>query len=416
MLALLPIFWDPILRGLADVLGVGVLSVAILLAIEKPIWRRPVPQLLVLAVLGVGLFLFRRWYAFYIVALWLAVMADLGSEFAAGRESARSLRAAALKLVAPPLALVMSLPFLLPTRFQQIQKILLHDLYAAYRGSNQWLVALYNLRCLSPLYVALAVLGAYTAKKAWGRRGCLICGVYLVAGYLLFKRTQDMDIQHWYGVLPVLCPLIMAGAERVARIRFGRVLAPALLALASFQLFLALTPYDSPLVRAVQPMFCPRLTPPIHRDDLEEFGRLAEFLRGLPGSEPIYVLAASRYFNFDMLGGFFQERGDLEWTRIALTHMLHSRDGFPIRFFRSEWVVTADPLQLDSIPSVSAPMVWLDEKLKDRAFLARFERAKESFRLEGDKRVSVYHLRRAFSQEEITAFAAEYEGWRLAHS
>src|SRR5262249_1621513 len=75
-LALLPQFWLPILRGFPDVLGMGIMSGILLMHLLKPMWERPIWQMISIGfVIAVSLW-FRRWYAYFVVASILAILFD----------------------------------------------------------------------------------------------------------------------------------------------------------------------------------------------------------------------------------------------------------------------------------------------------------------------------------------------------
>ncbi|HET7564281.1 MAG TPA: hypothetical protein VFJ96_04755, partial [Gemmatimonadaceae bacterium] len=213
--ALLPHFWLPILRGYPDVLGMGVLAILLALQVRRPMWERPLTHALGVGLAIAGLLLFRRWYAYFVIAWAVAVVGDLAYVMLRRRLDGAPWRAvrglAASGLVAGAAAALVMYVALSPARIHAMATTSYRTLYAGYRSHGLGAVLAVDWAWLGAATALLALAGLVFARRYWHARAALVLAIYTVVGIGLFQHTQDFGMHHWYGVMPVLAVCVMTG-------------------------------------------------------------------------------------------------------------------------------------------------------------------------------------------------------------
>jgi hypothetical protein len=290
------------------------------------------------------------------------------------------------------------------------------ELYAGYR-SAQLVTAFhtYYQKYLGLTTVIILGAGLYFSTCVGGLRRVAFIGVYLASGFLLFQRTQDFGCQHWYGLMPGLCVIFMAGVTGLLNLvqsnRSKMSVAGLVVAVLALQLWNYTTPKVSQRIPFLRSVF---LTGefPLVRSDLEEFRRMVNTLAELQVSdEKVYVVASSDTLNAEMVRNATEQWsiGSRLKKDIQFTHEVDSRDGFPGRFFESRLIVVASPVQLHLAPGAQQNVSFLiDKMLHDNNFRDRFEHLQPAFALEHNVQVSLYRLKSPFSHDEILQLLQEY--------
>ena len=89
---------------------------------------------------------------------------------------------------------------------------------------------------------------------------------------------------------------------------------------------------------------------PLVRDDLKEIDRLLQYIERLSADKPgasFYLLSSSALWNSSILQTAVKEKykNPDRMPRINTTSDVDRRDGFPLQFFTSRYVIVAEPLQ-----------------------------------------------------------------------
>ena len=288
---LYPGLWVPLVRGYPDVGGLPLAVGALAVYLGRPPGRLRWHHLFALAGLLAGLVLFRRWYAFWVVAFGAAVAVDGG--LAAARAVAARDFAAAVRCLRPAVALGLLLPAALGLAALPVLRDMAGNDYAdvltGYRSDRAighrlgWLAYDVGLAYLVPAAVAAAALAAGS-----GRRPALFVAGMVPVMLAQFTRVQDPNLHHLYLFLPALTLLPAAGLARLPR----WAVVPA----AAGWLFL-LVPVIVPEAGNLRPRLIPVMAyvdgRPFARTDLAEFRRLAGYLNALPAGERYVVLRSA---------------------------------------------------------------------------------------------------------------------------
>jgi hypothetical protein len=413
VLAVSPQLFAPIVRGYPDVGGVGLAALVLWLYLGAP---RPLP---VRTALGLGallalLFLFRRYFAHWVVAFGAIATVDT---------VVGTLRAGALRraLVALALIAVAAAAAVCALAWPLVQRVLTTDFadaYAAYRpAAGLELVRATILDGAGILYALAPVAAAVVllARRATRRIAGVLFG-QCAAATLLFASVQGFGPHHYYVVLPGAV-LLVGLAARAAR--------PALAsaALAAFALAGGLAQVTTfaraaaPLHAALVPLVPARRTAPMVRTDLAELrALLASVERTLAAAGPdarLYVLGSSETLSDELFRGARHEPGLGFVGRVLPTAHVDRRDGFPANLLRADLVCLGLPAQthlaVREQTVVAAPALCFERGL---AIASAFRRLPETFTLQGGVEVSLWERVRAPRPEEVRELS---EFLRQAH-
>ena len=347
---LVPTLWWPISFGYLGIGGVGLCLLALMLYFTHGREPTPVLHLVAVGVVLCGLFLFRRWYAFWAVAFGVMVLADALTELwqrRGGGEAWAALRAPVIIGGSSVMAAVVLAPSLVAQvvmtdygdRFKayKIHETVFAEL-AAWVHHFGWLV-------LGLFVVSAGVLISSAAR----RRVTLLMLLQMVVTFLLFRRVQDPSPQHWYIYLAIMLVVTAAGFVELshrARGRFShRLSAAVILGLG----VLSTVVFARPSGPTLAPFLSAPQMVPQTRSDLREVRRLLSFLDRLQANAPgyIYVLGSSPTLSDTSLGFANLSLGTSYQSPYLIAQSAHvdRRDGFPANLLEVRYVVVGEPLQ-----------------------------------------------------------------------
>ncbi len=410
--------WAPALRGQPEVAGLF-LVVVVLWCLQRDSATNPQARSLVAqGVILALLVLTRRWYAYWVVAYFPAVLvaafvADLSagrpSEGWRTREAARRLLIVGTTFVA--VFSVVATPILVRTLTSDYQ-----DAYSAYDWNGSRLLDVVSVvRYFGAVELALAGTGmAILASRAATRQLAVVLTVQAIIAFGLFTSTQDMVAHHYYLIFPP----VAIGVATVALTLYHRErrtlgLAAAvgvvlLVAAGSAITFTDVAGPPSPRVRTPER--------PFTRSDL---GAIADFwdrLVHLDGVHDgrVYVVASSDTINADLLVNYCLHQIGLprnECDFIMPTSDVDKRDGFPYGF-DARYVVVASPVQYHLNPTGQRVVGVLAREVESGAGLgASFRRLPGVTHLDGGVELSMYERFEPIAPAVANAVIAELQGY-----
>jgi hypothetical protein len=353
-IALLPLLWVPTLIGLPDVVGCVVMPFAWWLVRGRPS-RLPPRRVVAAALLLALLVVLRRWYAYWAVALVVALALEAVLE----AEGRRALAAAGGRLAA--LGGIALGAFLLVTGAHGVAMMRTDygALYVAYGSADPTYTAAVELwRRFGPIPLVLALGGAALGLASPAQRATTrLMLVQAAVVILTFARTQTMNAHHYTMLVAIVVLAGVCAARAIDAVPAGaRSLACTML------VAVLATSFSGVLAPGIRPALGPvaAVLPaidyaPLVRDDLEQVGVLVRRLDDITraGNDKVYVLSSSMALNEEVLANAHLVDPTLPALdeRILPTSHLDLRDGFPWALAMARFVVVTDPVGYHLDPS-----------------------------------------------------------------
>lgn len=401
---LAPRLWLPVLVGLPDVAGCIVIPL-VWWALRDPVAQIASRRLAGIAAALALLVVLRRWYAYWVLALLLALAAE---QLFRVRDRRALLAAWARIALLGGAALLL---FLLVTGSHGIAMLSADygRMHAAYRSARPLLAApSLLLRDFGAFWLLLAAAGAVVAlRSATTRAAARLLLVQSLLVVLLFARTQNFNGHHLYLLFPQLATFAaIATATLGGARRSGRAVAAVVVALLVIDFAVQLAPGVQGALGPLAGAFGGVVHPPLVRSDLGEVARLTRTLDALTRDENsrIYVLSSSVLLNDEVLANAHRTDPSLPDLRgrILSTSHVDQRDGFPWALAQAGFVVLSDPTGFHLRPEDQRVVgVPADAIRGGRGIGRAFERLSDVFVLEDGSTVTIHARRRETSRDEI---------------
>jgi hypothetical protein len=429
--AFLPLLWIPVLIGSVDVGGVIIVLIVLMLYFRADLADQSMVNLVAIGLLLSLLVLFRRWFAYWVVGFFGALFICEGLRYLWNKERrvhwvflARNIlimggiSVCSFFLVATPIAWKM-----LTTNYR--------DIYSAYRSSHPFihnLAALYNH--IGLLTLGLAGLGIALSLVNEKRRNVafFLCMQFVIS-FALFARTQDFVLSsggHSIGAQHLYLALVTIGLFAVffmqdlfLRVRSHAGKAALLLiflagSLANF--CVTFMPRAGEIAKDLN-FALPKIRQyPMVRTDLDQMQAMLDTLHDLIRNSPasIYILASSFSLNSSVAQGacFLLEptQSNLAY-RIFPTTDVDKRDGFPVLFLESRYVVLTIPFGYHLAPEDQRVIGILANQLVSGEGIGKsYDRLNYEFRLEDGSYAFIYQRTRPLDPLEVKALSDQFVG------
>ncbi|RUL87791.1 hypothetical protein [Tautonia sociabilis] len=415
-LLLLPAFWVPILRGYPEAGGMAMALVVLWLYFSSTDRRSYHPAYFAIGVLLAGLFIFRRWYAYWVVAF-LAISA-LDRAVLAVMDLRRNgfdwRRLARLTLPVPVMGLV-AFAVLAGLAMPMVRRVLetdFADIYSAYnRGGGLIGNLTLSFRPFGWLPTLLGVASLlYLAAGRSTRRMSLFVGAQAVLIVALFFRIQFLMMHQLYMLLPGYLLVCCVAATRIAGLLPNRTLRAGWLGgLLAIGLTVSVPTYCGAARPLIEPIagLLPERCQPLVRHDLDAFIRLnsaiEEHLAGTDGK--VYVLASSISISADHLihaGPSLRMPFPSANRVIGRWCIVDKTNSFPRELLQADLVVVASPIQYHLDPS-DQRIVGIPARhfLEGTGIARAFERLPETFTIEQGIEVYLFKKTRPIEPSEV---------------
>jgi hypothetical protein len=410
------------MRGFVDVGAVAISYVILGLFLAAPQGRWNVGRWAAVGALLALLFIFRRYWAFWVTSFAMVVTIDaLWQAWQArsdpGRAWLRPLAApAVVGTASAATAAIVAWPMVwraLTTSYA--------DIYSAYQMPATASLLAEVARSTADLVAAngvlatlagVAALGMLVAGRGTRRMGAMLAALAILS-YLQFRRVQGPGHHHhllWSSLLTAATAL--AATSLAARLRPGRAwaLVAGLVVTGGLQWAAAAVPAGA----AIRVLMCGSTAElPLVRTDLPELGRLvatidrvAAEMGGRPG---IYCLASSAALNSNILYAYppSLHRPFASALLVRNTANIDKRDGFPSELVTADLVVVCDPPQVhQGLENQQVVVEPARQFLAGEGFGSAFERLPVEFMLEGGVHTFLYVRTRPIEPADVAALSA----------
>lgn len=401
-------FWAPTLRGYVDIVGLIFLGLATLLLFHSEFFKKqPVKTAIVLGILIWLPFLFRRWYAYSIVAFFISAFAF--GLFTRCREE-KFWQAAIRICVWLGLAGLVATICACSLQYGLVIRALTTsyaDMYAAYQAPLP-IHFLEALQRLGYYVLLLTALGTVILFLNYGKNNYgLFCLVSAVITFGLFIQTQQLGAHHFLPVAFWLFPAYVTGVEFLSRFvvfpKSGRLYPAAIISLAI--LYLSLVTSNS--AGKIEAFFVPiARTPPLRIEKFSEYKRLTSDLEArLKERQHFAVFASSANLSDALLAAINPA------LRPFLSPAPHiaAQARFPFDILRSDYAVAATPPQTHMAPSTQVNITLPGKMLlENTGFGSAFEKV-ASYKLANGVTAYLFHRQRPVTPTEMKSLLDELE-------
>lgn len=350
--------WIPTLRGYPDILGTILIGLILLIYLGTPIEKQNFILLLFTAGFLAIMSISRRYLNFWVEGFFVA--AFLERSFSILLSGTRNYKAY-LNLIKNLfiIAIIFLALDVLITGPMIKRQLMTHwsEIYQAYQEQSSWLG-----RCLEftehfgPLYSALVVIGV--VLSAWTRRIRQFAAFLIIQTIITvaaFTKVQSFDYHQYLMLCPGFLLFMAVFIDRSAsslqslipRIIFTVPYLTFIVSMFAYSIVPGFTMPKSALF--LYPKEQEEYKPQV-RNDLEEINRLLEYIEGLAAEKPgstFYLLSSSELWNSSILQTAVKEKykDPDKMPAINTTSDVDRRDGFPMKFFTSTYVIVAEPFQ-----------------------------------------------------------------------
>ena len=408
----------PMLKGYIDVACLLPASLAVWLFIDFDLTKfngQTVKRDVLLSLNLLLPFLFRRYFAYFIVGYMVGWCCCAVYRIAVSAEKKRQAALAALGNLAVigGVALAIMMLFFRP--------LLLHVLtnnyaqqYAGYDTDLYTKLSLVveRIGLWFLLLGGVAIVLSLATRRLRGITG--LCAVSVAVEVPLFFRVQQMDVHHVYIItlqVFLLAALAIYQLYAVLRRGAGRIVVAALLLGSSFSFLYTFFPACRPILQAGEVLWT-NAYDPLRRNDLEQLHDLADYLNSITADtdRTVYTLASGRVLNASTLRSLNLPDSQPAVNNLLQTADVDLRDGFPTDFLQTSVVVTTDPIQLHLAQGTQEVVRYLAEQVMDSTSLIgrHFEKQECTFTLDDDVKVYVYVKQSEFEAEDLNGLIEYY--------
>ena len=342
----------PVLNGRPDAICILVISLIFYLILKTRL--EYISNYYSLAILTLILIVFRRYFCFFAICLYLSIFLVKGLCFARQygftKETIRRCFGVGARLVMSGLLLLLIM-------FVFARKLLVRyvtggygDVYSGYLLGDFIDQIMLFFRYYGAIYLGMALLGCVWIFAKHKQSKLLefigICIITSVLSFFLFTRVQTLGDQHMYIFVPFLVfsvQMLVAGISQtsglIKYLSIAPVCAITILSLYSFTGIRSTTCSSFCYYMGISEVVRPRV-----RNDMDEIESLVSYLDGeMTETDYVYILSSSDAFNDDLLRNIHLPES-LSFNLSGVMHV-DKRDGFPNYFFDATYVIVADPIQ-----------------------------------------------------------------------
>ncbi|HET7290771.1 MAG TPA: hypothetical protein VFJ67_10065 [Thermodesulfobacteriota bacterium] len=350
--------WIPTLRGYPDILGTILIGLILLIYLGTPLEKQNFILLLLTAGFLAIMSISRRYFNFWVEGFFVAAFLERSLNILlSGTRNYRAYLNLLINLFI--IAIIFLVLDVLITGPMIKRQLTTHwsEIYGAYQEQSSWLG-----RCLEfpehfgPLYSALVVIGM--VLSVWTRRirqFAVFLIIQTIVTVAAFTKVQSFDYHQYLMLCPGFLLFMAVFIDRSAssfqslipRIIFTVLYLIFIVTMFAYSLVPGFTMPKSVLF--LYPKEQEEYKPQV-RNDLEEINRLLEYIEDLAAEKPgstFYLLSSSPLWNSSILQtavkGKYKDPDTI--PAINTTSDVDKRDGFPMKFFTSNYVIVAEPFQ-----------------------------------------------------------------------
>lgn len=411
-------YWKPILRGYPDIVAMIPLLFCIYYMQHHSFsFKIDLKRALFVGFLLWLPFVLRRWYAYTIVATYLALpLADLIWNKATNYKNA-------LINIVINFSIAGATSILLVIFFQKDVAI------RAITTDYSSIYSAYGLPVMESIYKTIAHIGYFlfvscslsffisyfTIKSS--RKIIFIISFIFVLSYILFVRTQSPGHQHEIPFVTwMLIPLLIVTTKLLDNIKNSELKAQSIVVMILFSILItSVSIYRSLFSDWFGRTFFPEKVYQLKLDNYENYLNMISYIkeRVLTGNvKYVSVISSGGVLNQSMLK--YMAKGSLD-NRIKLTPQVDLRDGIPIDSLLSEYLVVVTPIDTHLPHGQEVIKITANEVMSGKGLGSHYEEIKR-FQLANGAFGVVYKKTSPFTTSEVKdfifKFSKHYPEWQ----
>ncbi|MCC3378376.1 hypothetical protein ACFQ5D_13180 [Paenibacillus farraposensis] len=411
-----PIMIAPMLGGYLDSIGLIFIALSLVILFNHDFERLNLKAIFLLAACLVLLTFTRRWYGFWIVSFF----GSIGIAFLFRWILEKDFRFKQLLQVILNFFIIgaSSALFLVIFFNEFIRRALTNNFKSAY-SAYYFGDIISNLQNLFYHYGAfiffialIGFIGLLFMSKT--RYFSIFLISNLIITYFLFTRIQSLASQHYYLLTVNILILFVCGVililNYLSKIKYAKGI--LLVILAYFVLCNFLVTFTNTNARPVT-YFSSLLSDfkqtPRVRTDIPVLKQLTAYLKEISSEQhKVYVLSSSGILNDDILRQIEMPKDSNALPFMNLTHHVDLRDGFPVSFFDSDYVVVATPTQYHLGESGQKVIGLLEKEVMNGSLKNNYKPLK-SYTLDNNVQAIVLKKTSAISKETVEFIRSQFK-------
>ena len=413
-------FLYPVLYGFIDVGCLIPAQLSILLFIDYDCFsvkKKQIARDLLIAAMLLMTFLFRRYFAFYIVGYAFAlctfsVYQCLKARKCEGFKYKCRNTVINLLIIGGTSLLVLLLFF-----NNLVFRILSNNYAEAYSAYNtdfasKCSMTVSLLGSFVLLLASAAVIMCLITRKA--RKITLFCGISSISTTLSFFYVQKMGAQHIYIIAGQVCVLMILGIWQIVEFVRNKklknvvcIVLSLLLVMGSLNCFIKKA---RPFMSAISGIYS-QTYEPLKRSDIKQLQNLVTYANELTAPKKhVYVCASGFVLNESILQRLNAPYDSNALKRRYKASNVDSRDGFSTNFLKADYIIVSDPVQLHMKEGTQEVVRFLSEEVKnqDSPVGRHYSRLDKSFKLDNGVVANVYEKTSEYEQSDLQYLADYY--------
>lgn len=327
-------------KGMPDIGGLLFIALIFMLAYDYSFERTDIQRITLLGILSIAVFLYRRWYTFWLVGFYLTYfLYCIVTSIKKNRTIIRRIVLYSLVMIACVFIFFGPL----------VKRILLSDIinkYGAYNFGGLGYEIKNQFKNLGIFTTGIILIGIVygVLENKLRKLTILTCGSSIVA-MLLFTRVQNMGIHQSLLLVPLyihsgICAIICCMKSSQKTIRTAGCC--FIMFCICFNFFAAFSSLNISNNNHIWGKIS--LKPEIRKDQvvLTEVNAFIE--KNCSEEEKIYMILGSAFYNPEVFKNYYLPDKKLD-TLIMSEHSVDLTHGFPEEFFLAKYVLVSDPIQ-----------------------------------------------------------------------
>ena len=262
--------------------------------------------------------------------------------------------------------------------------------------------------------LALSIFGTiFSFLNRENRRIVALSVVSILTTVFLFFRVQRMDVHHTYTIVIQIMILSYVGllSLRKIKVKGQPIVEYVAIGLLAIQPINCFSENFNAYIGSASIIFSEHNSP-LRRNDIPKLKELEEYLNSINKEydKKIYVAASSGILNSSILEALEKPYSNHAINGLQNTSDVDLRDGFPSAFLTSDIIVTTSPVQLHLAKGTQEVVEYLNDGVKDEKSIIgkHFTKMDKEYILDNDVKVQIYYKISDFEDSDLQSISKHF--------